>query len=117
MVVRDQRILATASLLTGQDGLKYKGRHCPVLEDNDGLLVHVGTLPKIQKKGMGSIVVNACLEKAKESGLRRVFLATSSAQVAAQAMYRKLGFQELKKVRLFPILEFYIIIFAKIIQD
>ncbi len=114
--IQDQKVLATASLLSGKDGMKYKHKLCPDFGEDTGVLKHVGVLPEFHRCGLGNAVVSASLNQAKENGLKRVFLATSSAQTAALAMYGKLGFSELNRVKTVPFLEFYEIILEKKIE-
>jgi ribosomal protein S18 acetylase RimI-like enzyme len=120
IVVKDeanQKVIATASLLAGKDGFQYKSKICPEFLENDGLLKHVGVLPGIRRSGLGKLVVSACLDKAKEIGLKRVFLATSSAQTAALSLYRKLGFKQVVKAKTLSPLEFYEIILVIHLQE
>jgi putative acetyltransferase len=49
--------------------------------------------------GIGRALLEVCLGAAREHGYRRVYLETLPQMGAAQALYRKLGFQELAQRR------------------
>lgn len=70
--------LATAPCLTGHKGL---------LED---VVVH----PKMQGKGLGKALVNQILAVARQKGLQKVDLTSSPKRIAANQLYRSLGFEQ-----------------------
>lgn len=49
--------------------------------------------PALQGRGIGRLLVEACLERAKAAGRRRLVLLTRPSMVAAQRLYRRLGFR------------------------
>jgi len=50
--------------------------------------------PLSQGKGIGLMLVNAMIEKARERGFKRVILEGNTKMTASISLYRKLGFQE-----------------------
>jgi len=50
--------------------------------------------PRVQGKGIGSLLGNALIEKARERGFKRVILEGNTKMEASISLYRKLGFQE-----------------------
>jgi GNAT superfamily N-acetyltransferase len=48
-----------------------------------------------QGKGLGRILLQSCIDRARFRGKRRLFLETNSKLEAAVSLYRKLGFVEL----------------------
>lgn len=50
--------------------------------------------PRAQGKGIGSLLGNALIEKARERGFKRVILEGNIKMEASISLYRKLGFQE-----------------------
>jgi ribosomal protein S18 acetylase RimI-like enzyme len=49
--------------------------------------------PKARGEGIGKALTQACIEKAKESGLAQVILHTTLTMMTAWKMYEKMGFQ------------------------
>ncbi|KRP28358.1 MAG: acetyltransferase [Cryomorphaceae bacterium BACL22 MAG-120619-bin32] len=54
-------------------------------------------LPEARGKGLGSKLINICLEKAKEFGFKRCYLETLPYMNGAVKLYKKNGFQNLEK--------------------
>ncbi|WGH77049.1 GNAT family N-acetyltransferase [Tenacibaculum tangerinum] len=54
-------------------------------------------LPVARGKGLGSKLINFCLNKAKEHGFKHCYLETLPYMKAATALYRKNGFIDLEK--------------------
>jgi len=50
--------------------------------------------PSAQGKGIGSLLGNALIEKARERGFKRVIIEGNTKMTASILLYRKLGFQE-----------------------
>lgn len=50
--------------------------------------------PRAQGKGIGSLLGNALIEKARERGFKRAILEGNTKMEASISLYRKLGFQE-----------------------
>jgi putative acetyltransferase len=54
-------------------------------------------LPIARGKGLGSLLISKCLDKAKEFGFESCYLETMPYMEAAQKLYKKNGFQNLDK--------------------
>ena len=52
-------------------------------------------LPVVRGKGLGSKLINFCLDKAKEQGFEQCYLETMPYMEAARALYKKNGFENL----------------------
>lgn len=50
-----------------------------------------------QGKGLGRVLLQSCIDRAKFQGEKRLFLETNSRLEAAVSLYRKLGFVELPR--------------------
>lgn len=58
--------------------------------------LHIATLAthrEFRRQGIGSELLGAALEDGRQVGMRRAFLEVRASNEAAQAMYRKFGFQ------------------------
>jgi ribosomal protein S18 acetylase RimI-like enzyme len=51
--------------------------------------------PAFQGRGIGELLVTACLDRARGAGKRRVVISTGSRMTAAQRLYERLGFTRL----------------------
>jgi GNAT superfamily N-acetyltransferase len=72
---------------------------CCALLHRDPVTLEVGKMAVTeshQGKGLGKMLLRACIEKAKSLGKNRLVLETNSALGPALAMYRKFGFIELE---------------------
>tara|TARA_B100000508_G_C11288644_1_gene194122 strand:+ start:22 stop:513 length:492 start_codon:yes stop_codon:yes gene_type:complete len=54
-------------------------------------------LPEARGIGLGSIMMNLCLQKAKEFGFTQCYLETMPYMDDARKLYRKVGFKDLEK--------------------
>ena len=54
-------------------------------------------LPEARGIGLGSIMMNICLQKAKEYGFKQCYLETLPYMEGARKLYRKVGFKDLDK--------------------
>ncbi len=52
---------------------------------------------ELQGKGIGSLILDKLIEKAKELGYKKLFLDTSTKQIVAQKLYESRGFKESKR--------------------
>ncbi len=59
--------------------------------------------PQFRKLGLGKMLVQAIIEKARQKGYRAMRLDTVPAMERAQALYRSFGFQEIAPYRYNPI--------------
>lgn len=61
-------------------------------------LSKMGVSPKVQGKGIGKLLGQHIIGKAKELGARKIFLESNRVLAPALALYKKLGFKEIPKV-------------------
>lgn len=62
------------------------------LEADEGHLRMLGVHPDHRKRGIGHLLVDACIERARARGKRRLTLETTERMVGARAMYEGMGF-------------------------
>ena len=58
--------------------------------------LHIATIathPEFRRQGIGARILTAALEDAAEAGVKRAFLEVRAGNEAAQAMYRRFGFE------------------------
>jgi ribosomal-protein-alanine N-acetyltransferase len=58
--------------------------------------LHIATIathPEFRRQGIGAQILDAALRDASAAGVRRAFLEVRASNEAAQAMYRKFGFE------------------------
>jgi ribosomal protein S18 acetylase RimI-like enzyme len=60
---------------------------------NDATIRMLAVEPTTQGQGVGRALVDACLARAREAGVRRVVLRTRRVMVAAHHLYESLGFR------------------------
>nr|WP_298659491.1 GNAT family N-acetyltransferase [uncultured Flavobacterium sp.] len=53
--------------------------------------------PKFQGKGIGGLILDRLIKKAKEIGYKKLILDTSTKQIVAQNLYKSRGFKESKR--------------------
>src|ERR1700730_11722511 len=66
----------------------------------------LGVDPGQRRKGIGRLLVNACIDVARTTGRRRLTLETTDRMRAAQALYRSMGFRWLRAREVAPGLSF-----------
>ncbi|MBS9522535.1 GNAT family N-acetyltransferase [Litoribacter alkaliphilus] len=66
-------------------------------EDRVYEIIKMGVLPASQGKGVGLALLGAIIQKAKEKGVRKVILYSSSKLQSALRLYKKAGFVEVEK--------------------
>jgi amino-acid N-acetyltransferase len=59
-----------------------------------GEIRSLGVLPELRQQGIGSLLVNKCLEEARDLGLKRVFVLTSPKN---SGFFKQFGFVEVDK--------------------
>jgi GNAT superfamily N-acetyltransferase len=64
----------------------------PPLEADEAHLRMLGVHPNNRKRGIGLLLVNACIEHARTRGKRRLTLHTTERMVGARALYEGMGF-------------------------
>ena len=77
----------------------------PVAPDEAHLRM-LGVHPDQRRKGIGRLLVNACIDVARATGRRRLTLETTDRMRAAQALYRSMGFRWLRAREVAPDLSF-----------
>lgn len=80
MAITDGKAAGTVAMIPAGDG---------VLE-----LTKMAVSPVFQERGMGSKLIEACVEFAKEQGAKSVFLESHTKLTAALMLYRKYDFTE-----------------------
>jgi GNAT superfamily N-acetyltransferase len=59
-------------------------------------LAKMGVRPSAQGKGAGRMLVQAAVARAREMGMRRIYIETNSGLAPALKLYRDAGFEPLK---------------------
>lgn len=77
----DHQIVGTAALMKEDDGV-YE-------------LVKMGVIAGYRGRGISRLLLNACLEKARELGARKIILFSNSRLTTAIALYEKYGFMHI----------------------
>jgi predicted N-acetyltransferase YhbS len=70
-------------------GTRYSESEAP---DEAGIRM-LAVDPRLQGRGIGRLLVEACLARAKAAGRRRLVLLTRPSMVAARRLYARLGFR------------------------
>lgn len=84
-------------ILLAQNDSKYIGTSALKIIENQSIeLCKMGVTENSRGIGIGYIIGEAALIKAKELGAKRVYLETNSSLHSAISLYKKLGFIELK---------------------
>lgn len=76
----DEKIIGTVGLLKNDGG--------------DFELIKLAVLPEFRGLGVGLKLINEIIEKAKESGAKRIQLSTNHKLLPAISLYKKLGFKQ-----------------------
>lgn len=99
------------SLKSFQDTFSYSGNHYLVAWEDDrvvgfiglmavgdeGDITNVAVLPSYREQKIGSALVNAMIELAKEQNISQIMLEVRASNVAAIKLYEKYGFEFLCK--------------------
>lgn len=84
-------------ILLAQDTNKFIGTSALKIIENQSIeLCKMGVTPKARGTGIGSIIGEAALTKAKKLGAKRVYLETNSSLLSAISLYKKLEFVQIK---------------------
>jgi ribosomal protein S18 acetylase RimI-like enzyme len=89
--VQDRRLVGTVTLEL--DGRIPGGHPRPPLEPDQGHVRMLGVDPTIRRRGIGRALMQACVERARRAGKRRLTLETTESMAAAQALYESMGFR------------------------
>jgi GNAT superfamily N-acetyltransferase len=68
-----------------------------VIGEGEVELAKMGVRPSAQGKGAGRMLMGAAVAKAREMGMRRIYIETNSVLGAALKLYRDAGFQPLRE--------------------
>ena len=85
----DGRVLGTATLEVGE---RIEPEDDPALRPGEAHIRMVGVDPDARGKGIGRLLMGACLEEARAAGKTFVTLHTTPWMKAAQRMYESMGF-------------------------
>ena len=91
LVVRDAagRVVASVALV-------LEGDFGEITESDDEAAFRMLVVdPAVQGRGIGELLVRACLDRARAAGKRRMVLSTDRRMTAAQRLYERLGFTRL----------------------
>ena len=89
VAVEDDRVLGTATLELGQ---RIEPEDDPDLQRGEAHIRMVGVDPDARGRGIGRILMEACLREAREAGKTFVTLHTTPWMKVAQRMYESMGF-------------------------
>jgi ribosomal protein S18 acetylase RimI-like enzyme len=93
VAVDDGRVLGTVTLeLTGRTDAGVDSSEAAPLEPGQAHVRMLGVAPEARGRGIGRMLMEACLEEARRAGKTRLTLNTTERMRAAQAMYRSMGF-------------------------
>ena len=67
------------------------------VDDDTAEIRRMRTAPEHQRKGYGTRILAALIERAREAGYRELILETTDKQPVAMRLYRKIGFTEYKR--------------------
>lgn len=68
------------------------GHPRPSLEPDQAHVRMLGVDPDVQRRGVGRLLMEACLDRARKAGKRRITLETTEAMTAAHRLYESMGF-------------------------
>ena len=69
--------------------------------------------PAAQGRGLGTLLVTTCLDRARAAGKRRMVIATGTRMTAAQRLYERLGFTRLPERDWSPVPGIDLIVYAR----
>ncbi len=82
--------------VVGSVALVLEGDFGEVTESDDEAAFRMLVVdPAVQGRGIGELLVTACLERARAAGKRRMVLSTDRRMTTAQRLYERLGFTRL----------------------
>ena len=81
------------TVLGGVTYLSGPTPYSPILEPGEAGIRILAVAPEAQGRGVGTALVQACVDRAAEEGRPRVCLQTTEWMTAAQRIYTRLGFR------------------------
>jgi ribosomal protein S18 acetylase RimI-like enzyme len=69
--------------------------------------------PEAQGRGLGTLLVTTCLDRARAAGKRRMVIATGTRMTAAQRLYERLGFTRLPERDWSPVPGIDLIVYSR----
>jgi ribosomal protein S18 acetylase RimI-like enzyme len=109
LVVRDDE-----GRVVGSVALVLSGDFGEVTDSDDEAAFRMLVVdPAVQGRGIGELLVRACLDRARAAGKRRVVLSTDRRMTTAQRLYERLGFTRLPERDWRPTPFIYLLVYAK----
>lgn len=65
------------------------------------LVIMLAVRPADRRKGIGRLLTEECIRRARQDGARQVGLHTSELMIAARSLYEDLGFRQQRKFRMY----------------
>jgi ribosomal protein S18 acetylase RimI-like enzyme len=108
LVVRDDE-----ARVVGSVALVLSGDFGEITESDDEAAFRMLVVdPAVQGRGIGELLVNACLDRARAAGKRRMVLSTDRRMTAAQRLYERLGFTRLPERDWLPVPGVELLVYA-----
>lgn len=84
---------ASDSVLGAVSFVGDAGEYADIARPGEGEFRMLAVRPEGRGRGAGEALVRACVERARERGLKRLLLCTHAGMVAAHRLYERLGFR------------------------
>ena len=108
LVVRDDD-----DRVVGSVALVLSGDFGEITESDDEAAFRMLVVdPAVQGRGIGELLVSACLDRAHAAGKRRMVLSTDRRMAAAQRLYERLGFTRLPERDWHPVPGVDLVVYA-----
>jgi len=108
LVVRDAdgRVVASVALVLDGDFGEV------TQSDDEAAFRMLAVDPALRGRGVGELLVRACLDRARAAGKRRMVLSTDPRMAAAHRLYQRLGFTRLPERDWSPVDEVDLLVYA-----